>query len=73
MVALEDAGCFARADATHLERLRGERLLGERRRRDLLGERLDLLGERRLRLLKLLLRLSGLLALFSPLQRVVRS
>ena len=52
-----------------LERLGGVRLLGERRRLSLLGERLDRLAERRLRLLKLLLRLSGLLALFLPLQR----
>lgn len=69
IAAFKSTVCFARADTTYLERLGGERLLGERRRRDLLGERLDLLGERRLRLLKLLLRLSGLLALFFPLQR----
>ena len=54
-------------NATDLERLGGERFLGDRRRRSLLGERLDRLPERRLRLLKLLLRLSGLLALFFPL------
>lgn len=46
----------------HLERLGGVLFLGELRR-------LDLLGERRLRLLTLRLRgLSGLLALFFPLQ-----
>lgn len=60
-------GCAGMSNATHLERLGGERFLGDRRRRSLLGERLDRLAERRLRLLKLLLRLSGLLALFFPL------
>lgn len=68
-VSWEVLGVQACQDATDLERLGGERFLGERRRRSLLGERLDRLAERRLRLLRLLLRRSGLLALFLPLHR----
>lgn len=47
-----------------LERLAGERLLGEDRRLDLLRKRLDLLGDRRRLLVLWRLGLSGLAALF---------
>lgn len=54
----------------YLERLGGERLLGEDRRLDLLRKRLDLLGDRRRLLVLRRLGLSGLAALFLLLHYV---